>query len=280
MSDRETPPWLQPVPEEEGNEGLFGGKLVFVVGGAAALLVILFIVAVYMFGTSEQAQTGPRIITASNDPIKERPDDQGGMNIPHQDKQVFEQGAGNPERATAQLGSQPEQPVDELPEYTPNIDERAVDQVTLDAQKALNNVLDSTEGAASNVASNVTIANERRIETPTPKSTEPKATEPVKTEPVKREVSVETPAVNVAQGDFVIQLGAYGTRARAERAWPGLKQKYRPQLGDLSPIYEPVQSGGRTLYRLRAGWMQTRADSDKLCLALKAKGQACIVVKP
>ena len=273
MSDRETPPWLQPVPEDEGAEGLFGGKLVFVVAGAAVLLVALFVAAIYMFGTSDTTQTGPRVITASTDPIKERPENQGGLNVPHQDKQVFEQGAGNPNNTVAQLGDQPEQPVAELPKSPTNIDEQAVEQVTTDAQKALNDVLADVQdsGASTNPTTqqNANAPVEAKAATPKPKT--PKITLP--------QSATNTPD-SAKAGEFVIQLGAYGTRARAERAWPGLRQKYRPQLGELSPIYEPVQSGSRTLYRLRAGWIATRADSDKLCLALKAKGQACIVVKP
>ncbi len=278
MSDRETPPWLQPVPEEEGSEGLFGGKLVFVVAGAASLLVVLFIAAIYVFGTSDQATNGPKIITASADPIKERPQDQGGMNIPHQDKQVFEQGAGNPNNTNAQLGEQPEQPMDELPQSSVEVSGITEGQVTTDAQQALNDVLADVQDTTTKdnpvraVQSNTTAQSTVTAPEPaTPKPTIPKITLPK---------SVTNEAAVAKAGEFVIQLGAYGTRARAERAWPGLRQKYRPQLGDLSPIYEPVQSGGRTLYRLRAGWVATRADSDKLCLALKAKGQACIVVKP
>ncbi|UTW54233.1 SPOR domain-containing protein [Kordiimonas sp. SCSIO 12610] len=272
MSDRETPPWLQPVPEEEGSDGLFGGKLVFVFAGVAAILVVVFIAAIYVFGTSDQAQNGPRIITASGDPIKERPSDQGGMNIPHQDKQVFEQGAGNPNTSAAQLGEQPEQPVEELPKLATNIDEGEVDQVTTDAQKALNDVLADVEDGNDQASSEPVATQSAPEKVETAKVEVPKITLP--------KTVTEKAKVEAQKGEFVIQLGAYGTRARAERAWPGLRQKYRPQLGDLSPIYEPVQSGGRTLYRLRAGWLATRADSDKLCLALKAKGQACIVVKP
>jgi cell division protein FtsN len=279
MSDRETPPWLQPVPEEEDNGGLFGGKLVFVVAGAASLLVVLFIAAIYVFGTSDQATNGPKIITASADPIKERPKDQGGMNIPHQDKQVFEQGAGNPNNTNAQLGEQPEQPMDELPQSSiEEVGGIKPSQVTTDAQQALNDVLaDVQDTTVKDSAVRVVQSNTTAQPTVTgPESVTPKPTTPKITLPK----SVTDEAASAKAGEFVIQLGAYGTRARAERAWPGLRQKYRPQLGGLSPIYEPVQSGGRTLYRLRAGWIATRADSDKLCLALKAKGQACIVVKP
>ena len=278
MSDRETPPWLQPVPKDEGGEGLFGGKLVFVIAGAAVVLVALFVAAIFVFGTSDTAQTGPRVITASTDPIKERPADQGGLNVPHQDKQVFEQGAGNPNNTVAQLGDQPEQPVAELPKSPTNIDERAAEQVTTDAQKALNDVLDGVQdsNASDNSASTAQTNTQAQQVAATPEPVTPKPAAPKITLPK----SVTNETAGAKAGEFVIQLGAYGTRARAERAWPGLRQKYRPQLGDLSPIYEPVQSGGRTLYRLRAGWVATRADSDKLCLALKAKGQACIVVKP
>ncbi len=54
-----------------------------------------------------------------------------------------------------------------------------------------------------------------------------------------------------AGGGATIQLGAFSTGASANSAWTALSGRFR-YLAPLSRSVIPVQSGGRTLYRLRA----------------------------
>jgi len=264
MSDKETPPWLQPVPEGEESGGLLGGKMTVIIAGAAILLVVLFIAVVVVFGTSDPADDAPRVITASNEPVKTRPEEQGGLQIANQDKEVFEKADGGVSNDVPSLGDQPEQPLENIPD-TPA---ETQDQVTTEAQRALDEVInDVAEKAPEKVADSVQPAQPASEPTPKPSV-----------------VDTSTPAAAsqtaIVTNGYKIQLGAYGSRARAESAWPGLKSKFPDLLRTLGPFYEPVVSGDRTLYRLRAGDISTRAEADQVCLALKGKGQACIVVSP
>jgi cell division protein FtsN len=265
MSDKETPPWLQPVPEGEESGSLLGGKMTVIIAGAAILLVVLFIAVVVVFGTSDPADDAPRVITASSEPVKTRPEEQGGLQIANQDKEVFEKADGSVSNEVPFLGDQPEQPLENIPE-TPT---ETQDQVTTEAQQALNDVInDVTEEAPEKVTDSVQPAQSASELTPKPT---------VVDTPVPAAVAPQTTTVT---NGYKIQLGAYGSRARAESAWPGLKSKFPDLLRTLGPFYEPVVSGDRTLYRLRAGDVATRAEADQVCLALKGKGQACIVVSP
>jgi hypothetical protein len=70
-----------------------------------------------------------------------------------------------------------------------------------------------------------------------------------------------------------IQLGAFSTPAAATSAWRALAGRFR-YLAPLTHSVVPVQSGGRTLHRLRA----SGPDSSNVCRRLQAAGEACTTV--
>ena len=87
--------------------------------------------------------------------------------------------------------------------------------------------------------------------------------------------------LSATDGDYLIQLGAFRSRERAERAWDSVRDKFADVVAGLdADIFEADVAGRGTFYRLRAGPLFDRAEADKLCAALKARGQGCIVAKP
>ncbi|NVJ97652.1 MAG: SPOR domain-containing protein [Alphaproteobacteria bacterium] len=250
-ADKDIPPWLQPVPEEEETGGFFEGrKTLLITAGAAVTVVALFVVVLlYLYdGSSNEA---PRYVAADTTPVREKPEDAGGMDVPHQDKQVFDQGAG----ASAQvaLSAQPEQPLETLPEEPEVDDSHAEDEARIAAE-------------AEARAREIQEAEKREAEA----------------EVARQKAAAEeaAKAAAVPEGSFKVQLGAYGSEDGAARAWRTVRGKYPSILEGLSPFYEAVQSGDRTLYRLRLGPLMNRAAADEVCLGLRAQQQACIVVNP
>ena len=76
---------------------------------------------------------------------------------------------------------------------------------------------------------------------------------------------------------YIIQLGAFGEEAGAERAWRILKDRYKTVIGDLTPdIQRAVLSEDRVLYRLRAGFFASRDEAENICQRLKELGQDCL----
>jgi hypothetical protein len=67
-----------------------------------------------------------------------------------------------------------------------------------------------------------------------------------------------------------IQLGAFSSQAAANQAWGSLAGRFR-YLAPLSHAVVPVQSGARTLYRLRA----SGAGAADVCRRLQVAGEAC-----
>ena len=76
-----------------------------------------------------------------------------------------------------------------------------------------------------------------------------------------------------AASGATIQLGAFSSQAAANNAWRALSGRFR-YLAPLGHSIVPVQSGGRTLYRLRA----SGADAAGICRRLEIAGDDCAVV--
>ncbi|MFZ4689442.1 MAG: SPOR domain-containing protein [Polymorphobacter sp.] len=70
----------------------------------------------------------------------------------------------------------------------------------------------------------------------------------------------------------VVQLGAFSSPELANAAWAKLTGKHA--LGGASKRIITVESGGKTLYRLRAS-----GDATEICRKLKAAGDACTIVE-
>ena len=78
------------------------------------------------------------------------------------------------------------------------------------------------------------------------------------------------PASNL---QYIVQIGAYGDRADAER------QRAKVALAGLEARTDLRVVGGRTLYRVRVGPFTNAADADKAQQALNAAGITSVVVK-
>ena len=88
--------------------------------------------------------------------------------------------------------------------------------------------------------------------------------------------SAGTRAATAASGGPMIQLGAYGSAAMAKDAWAKLSRRF-DYLAALGNSVEPVEVGGTTLYRLRAG-AGSSGNAAMLCGKLKVAGENCMVV--
>lgn len=115
-----------------------------------------------------------------------------------------------------------------------------------------------------------------------PPTASPEATAP----PVVASPAVTAPpAANVPPAQAArpfghgIQLGAFSTEAKARAEWERVARAHGSVLAGLAPAVVAMKSGGSTLYRLRAA-TPGEAKSRSLCEALRAKGQACVVVLP
>lgn len=258
-ANKDVPPWLQPVPEGENDTSLFSAnRKTLIMAGAAVVLIAVFVGAI-AFMYQDTPSDGPKRVAADAGPVKEKPTDAGGMKVDHQDKAVLEIGDGTKAKPRIEIGEQPEQPVTKIPDQTAG---------AADPEK-------KTTDAIGDIAEAATEGDEK----PTPMPVRDQAVQDKAVEAVTPATPAPAPAQPMADG-FRVQLGAYGSEATAATAWRGLKAKFPSQLGDLDPVYVSVQSGDRTLFRLRAGPIATRARADEICISLRFQDQGCFVAGP
>ena len=108
-----------------------------------------------------------------------------------------------------------------------------------------------------------------------PKEGEPKPVPPPEPKPpvVAPPVTVgASPAATGAAGPTV-QLGAYGSTAKAETAWRMLSSRF-PEVAGMAKQIVPYSGG----YRLRAG-AGSAAEAKAACAAVTAGGENCFVVR-
>ena len=102
---------------------------------------------------------------------------------------------------------------------------------------------------------------------------EKKPVPPPSPKPVPAPVAAEaTPAVPAVVGPTV-QLGAYGSTAKAETAWRMLSSRF-PAVGGMTKQIVPYSGG----FRLRAG-AGSSEQAKAACAAVTAGGENCFVVR-
>ncbi len=220
-------------------------------GAVVAVAALSGFAGVAWYATT-QGQKNPGavvpVIAADNSPIKERPADPGGLDVPNRGMQVFSQ-------------------------ITPAQEPQKVERLLPPAETPVARPAPDTAPPTGPLVPNAPAIKER--------APEPKAAEPVqaaKVAPPKPKVAAPAP---VASGKWQVQLGAVREQARATAAAKRLATTHKDLLGKLSIATVRADLGSRGVYfRLRAGPLQDRATADLLCRQLVARKVGCIVVKP
>lgn len=272
-----------------------------------AVIAVGAIVAtgLHFVGGKRTGGAGIPVIKADERPIKIRPDDRGGMQVPNQDKLVYErmeQGEGDskverllppPEQpqvpvkgavpvdaqaakaaATevlrpAQQATQPRQPVAEMPKPV--------------AAPAPQVVQAPVAPVAPAPATGGYVPTQSRTAAPA-KVMPASPAAPAKTMAAPPPVVASAPPVTAvskmpASGDWLIQLGALRTAPDADKEWGRIQRANHDLLGVLKPDVVRVELGEKgTFWRLRAGPLSEPA-AKQLCNELKARNQGCIIAR-
>lgn len=280
-------------------------------------------------GTPTDANDVP-LITADSGALRERPLEEGGMQIANRDSTVYDSLDNHGDRpGIERLMAPAETPIDgpaapanlpepRRPDGTPALtseeirllheQRRAAMQRGDAAEQAMQQLSVAAnmlpQGAAQGQTSTVKA---ERLEAPTPAQevasapeTDPVAAPVVDAPPAvedtaKPQIVAATPApvaaptpaetqaaaaVKPAAGaaSRLVQLGAVRSEDAAKAEWARLQKKYPAQLGSLDVSVTQVDLGARGIYwRVRGGSVSAE-QGKKICEALKAAGQSCIVV--
>jgi len=285
---------FEPVTRKK-TSGVFQGlnfKLFF-------MLVVLTVAggggAWYFYGDRMAAMNGGGIplIRAAEGPVRVRPENPGGMEVPDRDKLVYDRMQGLKSQQPERLLPPPEAPLPlpgPLPGTTPTVTEPEKPAAPPPVKE---------EPAVP------TKAEVEAISKPAPAPAPPEAVvkaEPEKAEPEKaKEVSSEptkpvaetpaaskpetlmaaTPKPDATAGVYRVQLAAVRSPDRARQEWERLKKQNQTQLGSLELSLTRADLGAKGIYyRLRAGPLKSELDARELCVALAKRKVGCLIVRP
>lgn len=288
MSDLRGDRNMRPVPgEPAGGPGIRGPKRLITAGialGAVAAFGIGIWFA-YDQGVKRGASGAPPLIRADQTPTKVAPENPGGMQVPNQDKQIYERLPGNTAQAPA---GQTERllPPPERPSAAPTQPNVATSPSVNVPNRSAQTVPNQTPAAPVSGVPNRTDAPSAAPATPAgpgqPQSVTPPRTAAAPTPAPSQSQSAAPAARTVTAtpgGNAKIQLASLKDQAAATSTWNQLQKKFPDILGGLQPSYERVEIANKgTFIRLQAGPLKDRGDAQAACSALAAKNQGCIVV--
>lgn len=254
-------------------------------------IMVLFSAIIWIAYPEESERTeitSLPVVQADAGSYKARPDQPGGIDIPHQDNEMFTLlepagGEGGTQAVVEQLLPRPEEPVDRQQALgTAEPTDAAI--AAADAEKAVSQLNAAAQAPVTEEKPKViqmpavdpVAEHEKAVE-----NFEVAAAEPVTT-PVDKAVKERSaPAVAKAKsGDYLIQLGSVSSEAGAKQEWKRLQKKVS-SLKDLDLSIQRADLGAKGVYyRVRAGSL-AKADAERICADVKARNAGgCIVVRP
>ena len=262
----------------------------------------------YTWGTGQMTGEDLPVVRAEPMPEKVRPEQPGGMDVPHQGIAVLNQGtAGEAPQAVERLLPRPETPAPpqplapELPQTAQNGPEDSLPEPVPEAPlMAGENDADVTEAPALAEAPAVETETgqlaEGGISRPVPKPDGGAAGEsdqiaalleqqPLETSngqaatpaPAPPAAPAATQTAAVRTGDVVLQLSSVKSEAAAAQEWNRLKAAHPGLLGSLPLALETAQVQGTTYYRVQTGPFPSRSAAAEVCTQLKSRNQDCLV---
>lgn len=212
---------------------------------------------------SEIEVTEIPVIKADPSPVKEKPEDEEGMKIPHRDKEIYNIISSDKKTDGVETLLPPDTKAEQNPEHQ---------AVSSSKQEETAEVPVSPEEPVivkTNEETKADVINENTV--PVPKF------KPAK-EPDIIESTAKEKTIKAMQSGVAVQLGAYKTSEDADDAWKKIQNQYSDILGKLNPYIVKVNISGQDFYRLRAVPVANKSEGNKICDKLKSKGQGCFVV--
>lgn len=245
------------------------------------------------------------VIAGPSDTVKNRPANEGGMAIPHQDATIYDE--INKDKTTAAAGEQmlpaAEEPVEDtaaLPAAdsgdTPLLSDAAPPNTIMNpaipappiSTTVPSTVTTAPPAPAANIKEPLPYADETSAAAaaaaapaPAPEKTAPAKPAAKAIEKAAPRIAAEPSAKNAPAGNatFNIQLAAVrNDPGLADQEWKNIEARVGGLLKGINHLMPQVQVGQYTMVRLQAGPL-THEDALALCAKLKAKNQSCMVVK-
>jgi hypothetical protein len=251
-------------------------------------------------------ETAP-LIRADTAPVRVRPEKPGGLDVPHQDKLIFEKltdGASSEARPVERLLPRPEQPAPApvaapapapaaipparkpttvaqrpAPKTPPQTGSRTAPRAP-GAPRVLLPPAPAVGAAVVPPAAKPSVPPKPPVVTKKTPAPRPASKPPVKA-PVKAPAKAAAKAgvQPVPGGRFRVQIAAFKDESTARAAWKRVQKAHKSELGALGLTIERINIAGRgTFHRVQGGPLN-EASARRICGILDTRKQACIVVR-
>lgn len=270
------------------------GMLGTLLSVAGVIAFAAAVVIVYGDGQSTGGGGTPPLIQADPSPTKLRPERPGGMEVPHQDKLVYERlGARNARPAIERLLPPPEEPLP-LPLATPDLPAMPelppMPVIAPVPQLPAVRPSDDTAVAVAPAPSAAVVPASPVVTAPAKPAASvpamPSSGAPVSLPRELFETAAAMPAPRLpaasagGTGAWRVQLASVRSEAEADSEWKRLSSRYSEALGGLSPVISRADLGERGVYyRVQGGGMDEER-ARTVCALLKAQNVGCVVVRP
>lgn len=246
------------------------------------------------------------VVTAEPGEEKVRPESEGGLDVPNQDKLIYQQlGQGENQPEVERLLPPPEEPL--APPPPPPVEEEPAtaaltpppppqetpDEVIPDDAPADADAAAAPDDPAPDATATQSATTEHAAADAVPQAAPTTTVEAAPAAPAEVPASEPTdaaaaeapaepaPQVAAATGAFRVQLAAVKEEASARNEWQRLQKVHAELLGSLEPTIQRADLGAQGIfYRIQGGPLPSRDAADALCAQLKKKNQACLVVAP
>jgi len=284
------------------------GRSAFMVGSALLGAIALGGALAYAYKQSGggMGSEQPPIVQADARPVKEVPDQPGGKEFPHKNKLIYDRLTnGNEPESERLVPRQEDVAVPALPPATDTAGLPASVATTDLANPATTQAIDGAEegdGGPRKVKT-LRVLPDGSVEAPPPVETAeaaPAADAPAEAAaPAQQAAVMPVPAAQAlapapaaapqqmaavdpkpapaAPTKYVVQVGAHKSQTDALANYADIQQKNTSLLGNYPPIVQKVAVSGGSMYRLRVGPIDSKAEAYKLCGDLKAQGTDCFV---
>jgi len=249
-----------------------GTRQMLLRGGLVAGSFAIFAAIVwyaYQQGHQRGVDSTPPIIKADVNPNRVRPAAPGGMEVPHQDKLVYDR--VSPENEAPRVERLMPQPEALVARKSPEPEPEPVFPET---------------GGLTDIPMPIMPDSEppQLLLPESPRAPQPLTTtrqRAVAPPPVAPPVASATPTPSSAAGVYKIQLGAFRSNEAAQMEWLRLQGRHIDLLGKLNLTIQRVDLGGKGLFfRVQAGPYVSETAARSICAELTLRKAPCLVVRP
>jgi len=233
-------------------------------GGYGKVIIIVMVLVGLFFAVKSlyhlgkvQMQSGIPVIEASPDAYKTQPEDPGGMEIPHSDKEIYS-------HLKSPMDEAVNEPIDaySAENSKPTIAELSAKNTPPDINHA---------GAVTSTQAKTIKLNKKGKEIDIAQSS------PADDAPPKaKRIDVEKVLAKRTENEYWLQLGTFKSEEEATKAWQEMREKNSDILGALTiKVTKSDMKEQGVLYRLQAGSADDEEAAKSFCRKLNGRKQSC-----